>query len=112
MEAFDELLKVWRSEDEAEVAKAVKAAADLHTMRSADLDEDQSYEFADEEYRVWPVEILAVYRLRESLGLKNPEVKHPLLDSPLGKLPPPGEAPMDPLLEQVLKKLKREIKMD
>jgi len=43
-------------------------------------------------YTVIPAEVLAVYRVRESLNLATPVVQHPLLDQVFARIPAPTEA--------------------
>ncbi len=106
---YRRLLDTWSLQDEVAFTAAVKAACDFHTQLSGDLDSEQYYEYTNEAWRLYPVEILAVLRLRQALGLSMPEVSHPLLDSPLGVLYEPQSPPPDPLLERVIEKYRAEL---
>jgi hypothetical protein len=55
-----------------------------------------------------PFEILALYRLRENLGLPNPQVEHPLRDTPLGRLQPVSAPWSDTWLAGVVARARRE----
>jgi hypothetical protein len=45
-------------------------------------------EFSNGTWSRTPLAILLVFKLRGLLGLRNPELDHPLMNSVLGKLPP------------------------
>ena len=81
-------------------------ACDFHLSRSKEPTDRETYEFADPVYAIYPVEVLMVFRIRQILGLSNPEVDHPLLNSPLGQLPESG-CSMNPSLKPILEKLER-----
>lgn len=106
---YRRLLDTWSLQDEVAFAAAVEAACDFHTQLSGDLDNEQYYEYTNEAWRLYPVEILAVLRLRQALGLNVPEISHPLLDSPLGVLYDPQSPPPDPLLQRVIEKYRAEL---
>lgn len=89
-----------------EIRTAIAKASDFHLSRSKDHTDDETYEFAHPVDAIYPVEILFVFRVRQLLGLHNPEVDHPLLNSPLGKLPDTKcslRAELTPLLERIEK---------
>jgi hypothetical protein len=69
-----------------EIRTAIAEACDFHLSRSKEHTDEDTFEFADSVYAVYPVEILMFFRIRQALGLNNPRVDHPLLASPLGKL--------------------------
>jgi len=70
-----------------EILPAIRRACDFHLSRSKYHTKDETFEFAGPVKTVYPVDILYVCRIREILGLSNPEVDHPLMKTPLGKLP-------------------------
>jgi len=109
IEGFAALLQVWRSADVERVRRAMEDAADMHTFRTGDPSEEDLPEFSDYVYRIWPVEIVAVAPLRETLGLIVPTSAHPLLATPLARLAPPQQPVTDDLLTRVLTRLHREI---
>jgi len=53
-----------------------------------------------------PFEVLAVMKLRQLHGLENPVLEHLLLDTPLGKLPAPVPPYSEPLLDEVLARVR------
>jgi hypothetical protein len=65
-------------------------------------------EFSWSPYEVFPVEILAVYRLRQLLNLETPAIRHQLMDSPLGKLPEPVRSAPDELLQKIMDVVEKE----
>jgi hypothetical protein len=69
----------WREPD-AEVL----AACDAHTYRNCEFGEFR----LRHEWKRNPIEILLLFKLRALLGLPNPSLDHPLMNTPLGKLPP------------------------
>jgi len=69
------------------IQTALMTACNFHLSRSRMPDDWNTYEFSHGPYPVYPVEILFLFRIRQLLGLENPEVDHPLLNSPVGKLP-------------------------
>ena len=86
-----------------ELARAINGACDFHcvSLRPHPHGEgDFGYDLVGGE----PCEILAIYRIREQLGLDTPKISRPLLDSPLAN--PPLHIPRieDPLLDEVAKK--------
>jgi hypothetical protein len=83
---YQELLDSWAA-SEQDFAAAVVKACDYHGERSVD-GQIAHAEFVRIPHNVFPAEILAVKRVREEEGLPWPTVNHPLLNTPLAKLPP------------------------
>lgn len=86
------------------LGKAIWDACDFHciTLRPRPNEESDYYHAGDA--AAFPCEILAIYRIREQLGLDTPKISRPLLDSPLAN--PPMNIPRieDPLLDEVARK--------
>ncbi|NJN05093.1 MAG: hypothetical protein HC814_00030 [Rhodobacteraceae bacterium] len=98
------LLEEWRNPDVDVLAPLVRAVCDFHTHRWKARTKDWN-EFGSgvgSNFIRMPIEILLLYRLREREGLRNPEVDHPLMNSPIGKLCRPLRCEPDNLLRQVL----------
>ncbi len=93
---YNALAAHWRTPDAALLAPVLLAACDEHTWRShrgKDFGWTQEmFDFAL--FRRTPVEILLVLKLRNELGLPNPALDHPLMNTPLGTLP--EEVAFDP----------------
>ena len=72
------------------------AACDFHTHRFKIGKGKDFYEFENGDWTRTPFEILLVFKLRQKLGLKNPKLDHPLMNTALGELPP--EVPFEPMI--------------
>jgi hypothetical protein len=59
-------------------------------------------EFEQNPHDIFPSEILALYRMREKLGLETPWVNHPLLDTPFTQVPEKVTYEPDPLVVQAM----------
>jgi len=59
-------------------------------------------EFEHNPHDIFPSEILALYRVREKLGLETPWVKHPLLETPFTQVPEKITYEPDPLVVQAM----------
>jgi len=97
---YQRILDAWH--DEAALANAVSAACDYHLEQTREAGYP---EFYFPPYRLFPADILVIGTVRRKFGLSMPEVFHPLLDTPLAKVPPPTERPrmgVDPLFDEVL----------
>lgn len=59
-------------------------------------------------YARTPLEILLICKLREELGLPNPKLDHPLMNTPLGQLPKEVPFAMDEVITAVMKRARAE----
>ena len=66
---------------------ACLAVCDVHTRLCEVACDTQATEFNNGEFSRTPIEILMIFKLRQRLGLHNPVIDHPLMQSPLGLLP-------------------------
>jgi hypothetical protein len=104
------LLDSW--DDDRAFADRLVAAADYHVEQAFDDSDDQTQDFFHPLYRLFPVEILAIKRVREEQGRSMPEIDHPLMQTPLAKPPkalPPAE---DELLKAVSDKVCKDFAID
>ena len=95
--------------DDAALSRALLDACDYHLEQT--LDRSPYPEFVWPPYMLFPVDILVIGEIRKRLGLSTPRVDHPLLDTPLAKVPPPAERPRmgpDPLLDEVMARVKQD----
>ncbi|WP_075639480.1 hypothetical protein [Rhizobium oryziradicis] len=100
LEGFHPLLKALFDPSASVFGEALIEAANFHVMGIGTDDYDP---VRDEEYWLFPVEILAACRIREQRGLDIPYVEHPLFDAtPLGRYHHPFPVPRDDILEKVL----------
>ncbi len=108
MGVYNAVLSQWDTTDVETVQALVNQMASYHmdTARS-DRNDDEINDFGDSDFWFFPYEILTWLRIREEMGLPNPEAfEHPLMQQPLAAMPPATPFPKDELLEQVVAKLK------
>lgn len=102
---FNALIEHWRTDDLELIQHLLLCACDRHTHQSR-VDSysrgEMLFDFSWPYFDYNPVEILSVLRLRQTLGLPNPELDHPIMNTPLGKLMEPSEPYTDELLEGVI----------
>jgi hypothetical protein len=101
------LSKLWNTSDMTALTAALIAAADRHVAQTRTSNDRTNYDFDDLAYTTFPVELLAIYRLREWHGLPNPVLDHPLFEGLLGRLPQARAIRPDELLEKVVAKADR-----
>jgi hypothetical protein len=104
---YNALMEIWRQPDADALVHACLAACDEHTHRV--VPNKKSGEFC--EFGQWmrtPVEILLLFKLRQLLGLSNPKLDHPIMNTPLGVLPP--EVSFVP--EDLIKRVRDRMMMD
>lgn len=102
------LFEHWRDVDAENLVPYILAACDYHTHRSQSDNAKEMFEFSIGQWNHFPVEILMLYKLRESIGLTNPMVDHPLMNTPLGKLSPEAPCQPDELTAAVLARMKQD----
>ena len=62
-------------------------------------------EFYQSPFCLIPFDILAIYKLRDRLGLPTPRINHPLMNSPLVKFYPPKYDYTDDIIERYQKRI-------
>lgn len=100
LSVYAEVLQHWQDREEQPLIQALVNACDFHIARSKDNNDEDTFEFNLEDYRLYPVEILCVLRLREQMGLQALSVPHPLMNTPLGSLYDISPVPSDALLNR------------
>ena len=100
-EEYREILASWPTASSEEMGRLLERACDLHLDRAHEHTDDDTFEFADQVYAIYPVEILMVFRLRKERGLSVPAVEHPLMTWPMGKLVDEVAPERDDLLMRV-----------
>jgi hypothetical protein len=108
IELYATVLNCWRDPGFERLTPALLECCDWHLEQTHHDTDENTYEFNSMAY-AYPIEILAVFRLRELCGLTNPKLDHPLMNSPLGVLPPPQPWYTDPTLEKLEAALRKEI---
>jgi hypothetical protein len=102
--AHCEVLRCWR--DEAGLADALAASCDYHIR--------QAWHAAGGDFRgfpesVFPADVLAILRVRQELRLATPEVSHPLMETPLARVPVPLPRVPDDVLDRVVTAVEEEL---
>jgi hypothetical protein len=95
---YQQLIDSWQ--DRKAFPQALLNACDYHCLQCFD-DAAMKHDFVWPPYDIFPVEILAIQRIRRDLSLPVPDIHHPLLESPLmhvPEIPPPVH---DELLERL-----------
>ena len=92
---YTDVFRNWTRQ--AELADAIYSACDYHVKQIR-----TDGEFENNPHDIFPSEILALYRVREKLGLETPWVKHPLLETPFAQVPENITYDPDPLIVQAM----------
>jgi len=92
---YAELFQSWDRQEE--LAHAISSVGDYHVQQIR-----TDGEFENNPHDIFPSEILALYRVREKLGLETPWVKHPLLETPFTQVPEKIAYEPDPLVVQAM----------
>lgn len=98
---YRDLLARWRDPDPAALEEICLAACDFHTHSCWREFQD----FYSGHFMYNPIEILTLFKLRQYLGLQNPELDHPLMTGPFGKLPPETGCEPDDLIRRVRERM-------
>lgn len=106
LDAYRELLASWHDEGDS-FKKGLQQACDYH-MQRIDANKDD-HEFWDDVFAGFPVDILAIKRIRKLAGLETPEVSHPLMETPLASPPEEILFVSDDLLDTVQRHLPAEL---
>jgi hypothetical protein len=102
---FQALFDLWRVRDPDILIPFCLAACDFHTHRVKTHGRKEMYEFNNRLWSRTPFEILLLFKLRQMIGLENPQIDHPLMNSPLGVLPPEVGFEPDDLLSRVRERM-------
>ncbi|MEI6858595.1 MAG: hypothetical protein V5788_02180, partial [Shewanella sp.] len=107
MYIYPEVLAEWDTKDVSRVQELVTKMADYHIAQSkSNMRASDTYDFSRAMQWLFPYEILTWLKLRQYLGLPNPETfEHPLMHLPQAQMPENTPLPEDPLLTALVKKL-------
>lgn len=111
MSPYQAALNNWKTESAEKILEYTTNMADFHINESQDSTADRIFEFEDENFRLFPHEILCYLKLRERSGLSNPtSINHPLMQQPLAEFPniDVAQRTSNPLLDAVMKKFRNE----
>lgn len=100
--AYEPFVRGWESD--TSVKKALLQACNYHCLRS-DGDVDCEAEFWHTPFDIFPGEMLAILRLRQILTGTVVKVDHPLLQSPVCRVPEAISPSDDPLFEELANRL-------
>lgn len=78
--AYQPIIDAWH--EPPLLKKAIEDACDFHCERIEDKSDDFVAEFRSPPFDLMGTEILAVYAVRDELGLETPRTEHPLLEAP------------------------------
>jgi hypothetical protein len=96
---YAKVLEHWDTPDQ--LADAIYDVCDYHCRNMEDTGGDWDPEFDHPPFDLLPCEILAIYAMRQKLGLTTPKVEHPLLATPLVNLTPDPTSGTDDVLSRV-----------
>ena len=103
---LNELFAHWKDPDLSGMQESLQWLCDYYTHRTARKD-GMEFDY-DLLHTRFPAPVLAWFRLRESIGLSNPVIDHPLMRPHYARLPPPQPFYTDELLDGVIARLRRE----
>lgn len=98
----------WRNPDIEVIRPICLASCDLHTHHCKSPGPLQYFEFNQIVLYRHPITILLLFKLRQLLGLENPVLDHPLMNSLLGTLPAEMDFKPDELITRVRARLQQE----
>ena len=102
------LFNAWRDPDAEALRAPLLAVCDVHTRLAFTGANSFRREFGNGIWTRTPIAALLVMKLRDLLGLANPQPDHPLLNTALGKLPVESRPVTDPLVDAVLARMTRD----
>lgn len=98
---FSPLVRLIDEPDAEQLVAPILQVLDWHTHETNDRQDFA--EFGHGTFDIWPLEILALYRVRQALGYANPEsIDHPMMQLPLSQLPPLSPMHKDEWTEQAI----------
>lgn len=104
---FDSAIAAWKTKDQGEIRELLLTLCDVHTQIGWSGAKFMEREFTNGFWPRIPLAVWLVCRLRELRGLKNPSIDHPIMETALGRMPPPGHVP-DPIVATLRKRADRD----
>lgn len=108
-ECFVTILQQWKLRNPSGLDEALLRACDYHSENCRWDSDEKTFELSGTFSRLFPAEILAVIRLRRSLGLTCAIPDHPVMNIPSAKLPEIAPSVRFQLLERLIEKAAREL---
>ncbi len=105
---FEQLFLRWREPDAESLKEICLAACDVHTRRCRERKDGKLYEFQNGIWTRTPIEILLCFKLRLLIGLQNPYIDHPLMNTALGVIPHENDFEPSELIVKVRERMYRE----
>lgn len=103
--SYEALCEVWRNPDPQALAKHCTVLCDLHTHHGYKQDDGESGDFDNLKWIYLPIEVMLVFKLRQLLGLSNPSIDHPLMNTALGCLSEEAPGEPDALVQGVIARM-------
>jgi hypothetical protein len=106
---YENLIDAWfHGED---YSNCLISICDYHVKMAWDTHPNEPLDFFRPVYGLYPVEILAIMRLRSMMNLQNPTFDHELMRPSYATLPSIRQSPNDPLLEKIVLKTCEQYKL-
>lgn len=83
---YGRILKNWA--DGKAIGEAIREVCDYHCRNMEDHGRDWDPEFKDSPFDLYPVEVLAIYKVRRDVGVNTEVTNHPLMSTPLASTEP------------------------
>ena len=99
---FDSVITSWKTKSQDEIADVLLTLCDIHTQIGWHGAKFMEREFTNGFWPRMPLAAWLVCKLRELRGLKNPAIDHPITETALGRMPPPGYV-ADPVVGKLRK---------
>jgi len=93
-------------DDQAGLQQALLGAANYHVANLRDKSNEDIAEFTHPPVDIFPAELIAIQRVRETLRLETPPIDHPLMKTPFANPPKDLHPEPDELLNQVLDRVR------
>lgn len=107
---YQDLLETW--DNPGAFANHLLAACEYHVEQAFDDDDGDTQDFFRTLYDLFPVEILAIKRIREERGQPMPAIDHPLMQTSLAHAPAKLPVVNDELLSAVSSKVCKDFSID
>ena len=105
---YEFILSQWRTPNADSLRVPILAACDRHTHQARQDTNKQFYDFRRYPQMYQPFEVLLLLRLRQWEHLSIPTLDHPLLETPLGRLPDEVPEYTDDLLQSVVARAEKD----
>jgi hypothetical protein len=101
---YVEMWEAWN--DDSKLKAILNEFCDTHLTWAQPNSPKNFYRQFREPFEIYPLEIVAIQRVRRHLGLSTPTIDHPLMSSPLADAPESPPEVDDPILSKVLKRVR------